>query len=337
MKNILVTGGSGYIGSHTIHELLKTKLYNITVLDDFKNGNKQALTTLEKFHKTSIEIVEGSILNQKLLSETFKNHSFDAVIHFAALIEAGKSVIDPLRFYANNTSGSINLLQAMQSHLADKIVFSSTAAVYGTPKLLPVNEETELNPENPYGDSKLAVERILQSLQNSHVEKPIQSVILRYFNAAGAEENNLIGQDYPNPTHLMTVAIQAALGQREKLTIFGNDYDTPDGTCIRDYIHVSDLAIAHVKALEHILETRQSNIFNVGTGTGTSNLEVIKMIEAIHGKFNWEIGERRPGDPAALTADNSKIKEVLNWSPQFSVHDTVQHAYSWLQTHPEGY
>lgn len=341
MQTLFITGGSGFIGSHTLLELAKLKHYKIVVFDNLRNGHKEAIDIIRQHTGTEIELIVGDLLNYSEIESAIQNHTPDiaAVIHFAALIEAGISVQEPLRFYENNIVGSINLLKAMQKHNVRKIVFSSTAAVYGTPTVEHVTESTSLNPESPYGSSKLMVEEMLRYLATEHVidAERIDSVILRYFNAAGANPELLIGQDYPRPTHLMTVAIQAALGLRDKLTIFGNDYDTPDGTCIRDYIHVEDLASAHVAALNFVVENSGSEVINIGTGKGSSNLELVKLVEKIHGPFAYEFGPRRPGDPTAYYADNTKAKNTLGWSPKYSLEETVQHAYNWAKTYPKGF
>lgn len=339
MKKILITGGAGYIGSHTVFQLAKQKDYSLVIFDNLKNGNLKSIEIIKRHTECEIEVIQGELLDKDKINKVIKDTSPEFVIHFAALIEAGKSVIEPIRFYENNITGSVNLLEAMQNNNVKNIVFSSTAAVYGTPDDSVVDENTPTSPENPYGESKLVVENILRSLSNENVpeDKRIRSIILRYFNAAGANPNMLIGQDYPNPTHLITVAIQAALGYRDSLTIFGKDYPTADGTCIRDYIHVEDLANAHVLALDKFDNIEGSEVFNVGTGKGTSNLEVVKYVEKITGEFNWKFGERRAGDPVSYFADSSKIQSRFGWSPKYSVEDAIQHAYNWLDKFPNGY
>jgi UDP-glucose 4-epimerase len=339
MKKILVTGGAGYIGSHTVYELAKAGDYEITVFDNLNNGHEQAIEMIRRKTGQEIKLIEGELLDEQRINSTLAEEKPDTVIHFAALIEAGVSVVEPLKFYENNVSGTTNLLKAMQANGVQNIVFSSTAAVYGTPDNPEVHENTETKPENPYGHSKLMVENILRSLTAEEIptQKRINSVILRYFNAAGADPDLLLGQDYPRPTHLITIAVQAALGQRDKLTIFGNDYPTSDGTCIRDYIHVQDLASAHVAALEKLKQMQGSEIYNVGTGEGKSNLEVVKMLEELHGEFKWEYGERRPGDPVSFYANNEKIRKELDWQPKYTVKDALAHAYSWQKTFPNGY
>ncbi len=339
MKKILLTGAAGYIGSHTLLELAKLNEYELYVFDNLKNGHKKAVEIIENHTNKKIELTQGELLDFDKISQTVSRVRPDAVIHFAALIEAGKSVINPTSFYINNVSGSLNLIKAMQQNGVQRLVFSSTAAVYGTPKEAEVNENTQLNPDNPYGMSKLVVENILRDLDkpNTAEEEKIKSIILRYFNAAGANPDLLIGQDYPKPTHLITSAIEAALGLRQGFQIFGNDYPTPDGTCIRDYIHVEDLAKAHVKALNYLLQNNKSDLFNIGTGKGYSNLEILKLIEKVHGKFDWSFGPRRAGDPVAFYANNEKAKAVLGWEPMFGITETVKHAYNWKIKYPNGY
>ncbi len=335
---ILLAGGAGYIGSHTLLALAEQN-YELAVFDNFKNGHRRAVKQIESTKGKTIEIFEGELLNIDQINNALGHFRPDAVIHFAALIEAGVSVVHPTRFYENNVAGSLNLLKAMQFNNVRNIIFSSTAAVYGTPENPEVFETTELKPESAYGWSKLMVETILRDLNQKKVsiDERINHVILRYFNAAGADPKLRIGQDYPNPTHLITVAIEYALGLRDKFAIFGNDYPTKDGTCVRDYIHVSDLATAHVKALEYLVSTYKSDVFNIGTGTGYTNLEVVNELKKIHGDFDVRYGVRRPGDPVAFYANNEKAKTVLNWTPEFSLSDMIAHAYEWKKTYPKGY
>lgn len=339
MQNILLTGGAGYIGSHTLLELAKSGKYKLTVFDNLKNGHAKAVEIIRRATKAEIDLVQGDLLNYDEIEAVTKSTQFDAVIHFAALIEAGLSVQFPVRFFENNVSGTVNLLKAMQSSGIKKLVFSSTAAVYGTPEVNPANEETPTKPENAYGSSKLAVEFLLKALGQPEVnpDHKINTIILRYFNAAGADPEGLIGQDYPKPTHLITLALEAALGKREKLTINGNDYHTADGTCQRDYIHVVDLARAHVAALQHLQDFTGYDVINIGRGNSASNLEVVKLVEKIHGPFNWEFGPRRPGDPEAYYANNTKAKKVLGWEPKYSLEEIILHAYNWIKSHPNGF
>jgi UDP-glucose 4-epimerase len=340
MSTILITGGSGYIGSHTLLELAKAKEFDkFVVFDNLRNGNRKAIDIIRTEAAADIELVEGDLLDIAALDSLFSTYSFDAAIHFAALIEAGVSMAKPVQFFQNNIGGTINLIKHLQDNQVKKLVFSSTAAVYGNPPTTEVTEQTPTNPENWYGYTKLVVEQLLAAVNGKHVPEAerINTVILRYFNAAGSNPQLLIGQDYPHPTHLITVAIQAALGKRDKLTVFGGDYPTADGTCVRDYIHVEDLAKAHVKALNFLNSFNGLEIINVGTGKGSSNLEVIQALEQIHGKFNYEIGPRRAGDPVAYFANNTKAKAKLDWSPQYDLSAIVQSAYDWVKKYPNGF
>jgi UDP-glucose 4-epimerase len=340
MKTILLTGGSGYIGSHTLLELAKLKKYKLAIFDNFKNGHIEAIQRVEEFTGEKVEVFKGDLLNSQEIEEAFKSlGEIDTVIHFAALIEAGLSMVNPTRFYENNVVGSLNLFKVMHKYNVKKIVFSSTAAVYGTPKKEEVDESFEIKYENNYGASKYFVEEILRGLAGSHVEESekINSVILRYFNAAGSNPDLIIGQDYPKPTHAMTLAIEAALGFREEFVILGNDYATKDGTCLRDYIHVQDLAKVHVKALEYLENFKGSDLFCLGTGKGTSVLELVHALEKVHGKFNWRFGERRPGDASAYYANPKKALEKLGWKTELSLEDSVKHAYEWKKKFPKGY
>lgn len=338
-QKILLTGGSGYIGSHTLLQLARTNNYELAIFDNFRNGHKKAVEIVSENTNQEIKIYTGDLLNYNDINSALSDFKPEIVIHFAALIEAGVSMVEPLRFYENNVSGSINLFKAMQENQINKIVFSSTAAVYGTPESGIANEETPIKYDNYYGETKYFVEQILRSLVNpqANPEKSINSVILRYFNAAGADPNGLIGQDYPKPTHLITVAIEAALGLRDSISIFGDDYDTPDGTNIRDYIHVQDLAKAHVKAVEFINNLKGSDVFCIGTGKGVSNLEVIKALEEIHGSFKWGYGPRRAGDPASYYSDPSKANKLLNWKAEFGFKEALKHAYEWKRNNMKGY
>lgn len=339
MRHILLTGGAGYIGSHTLLALASTGQYKLTVFDNLANGHREAVEIVRKATGVEIDLVQGELQSDSDLENLFAGRQFDAAIHFAALIEAGVSVVHPTKFFQNNTISAFKLLQYLQKNGVRKLVFSSTAAVYGTPSVALVTESTPLNPESAYGSSKRAVEMMLQELGKSEVapEEQLDSVILRYFNAAGADPELRIGQDYPKPTHLITVAASTALGMRDKLTIYGQDYPTADGTCVRDYIHVSDLARAHVHALDYAWEHTGSEIFNIGTSHGASNLEVVKLLEEIHGQFNWEFGPRRAGDPVAYYADNSKARTLLGWEPKYGLREIVQHSYNWLKKYPRGY
>ena len=323
---ILVTGGAGYIGSHTVAQLLKNK-YRTVVFDNLVYGHRQAV---------DCPLVTGSLLDKNKIAAVFRREKFDGVIHFAAYALAGESMTDPAKYFENNLQGGLNLLEVMRSNGVAKIVFSSTCAIYGAPQKLPVAEEESKKPVSVYGESKLMFEKILAWYDQLF---GIKNVCLRYFNASGAALDGSIGEDHQPETHIIPIAFQTALGQRRKFSIFGSDYQTPDGTNIRDYIHVLDLASAHIKALEYLAADNASNYFNVGTGRGYSNKEIIDMVKKISGHdFPIEIGPRRPGDPDAIYADNTKIKKTLGWEPKYSDLKTiVESAWKWHRSHPRGY
>ena len=319
MPNILITGGAGYIGSHTV-KLLKEKNFNVFVYDNLSNGHREAVLDVPLF--------EGDVNDEKALPEVFESKHIDAVIHFAAFIEVGESVKNPLKFYLNNVAGTLNLLKVMKRFKVKKLVFSSTAAVYGNPSKTPIKENFPLLPINPYGETKLAVEKTLKNLSESG---DIDYVALRYFNAAGADPSGLIGESHNPETHLIPLVLKTAKGERESIKIFGSDYPTPDGTCIRDYIHVNDLAQAHLLALEYLLDGGKSDVFNCGYGIGYSVKEVIDTAKRITGiDFKVENAERREGDPAVLVADSEKIKSGLNFSPKHNdIEFIIKTAWNW--------
>jgi UDP-glucose 4-epimerase len=323
---ILVPGGAGYIGSFTVKELVAAG-HEVVVFDNLVFGHREAV---------GADLVVGDLGDAAALNAVFSRGKFDAVVHFAAFIEAGLSMEDAGRFFENNTGNTIRLLNAMARHGVNQMVFSSSAAVYGNPLRVPVRESDPTAPVNVYGETKLLVERMLPWYEEIH---GIRSVPLRYFNATGAALDGSIGQDHQPATHLITSAIMAVLGRREKFTLFGDDYPTPDGTCIRDYIHVIDLAEAHIAALNYLQEGHPSVTFNVGTGSGRSNWEVINTVKRVSGvDLPVEIGPRRPGDPAELVADPGKLKETLHWEPHRSDLETiVSSAWKWHSTHPDGY
>lgn len=316
---ILVTGGFGYIGSHTVLEL-EADGAEVTVFD--KAPPQTALHKKQRF-------VTGNLLNKADLRQLFAAQKFDGVVHFAAFIEAGESVREPLKYYENNVVGSLNLLEAMREANVSNIVFSSTAAVYGIPKTVPIPETSLIQPINPYGSSKATVERILLDSASGYGLRPF---ILRYFNACGADPKSRAGENHDPETHLIPLVLQAAAGKRD-LKIFGQDYNTPDGTCVRDYVHVTDLARAHVSALKLLLSTPnyKPQTLNLGTGKGFSNLEIIKTVEKVVGKVvPFTFAERRPGDPDQLVADALRSKEVLDWEPSYSDLKTIiETAWAW--------
>lgn len=334
MTKILVPGGAGFIGSHTLLALEEMG-YDIVTLDNFSNGHRDSVL--------AGTAIEGDIRDAALLDRLFSEHSFDAVVHFAAFIEAGESVRTPLSFYDNNVSGSLTLLQAMKRHGVDKIVFSSTAAVYGQPEDdAPLCETLQKNPINPYGQTKWAVECMLRDMATAD---GLKAIALRYFNAAGSDPAGRIGERHDPETHLIPLVLQAAAGQRDAISIFGTDYETRDGTCIRDYIHVNDLASAHLLALRHLFALNDSptnepttpsggfyDAFNLGNGQGFSVREVIDAAREITGvPFKVKEEARRPGDPAFLVADASRARAVLGWSPEYpDLRTMVDHAWSFM-------
>ena len=321
-RAVLVTGGAGYIGAHACKALAKSGFLPVTY-DSLVYGHEGAV----KWGP----LVHGDILDRERLDRAIAEYKPLAIMHFAAFAYVGESVEDPGKYYRNNVVGSLTLLEAARDAGIRNIVFSSTCATYGSPSSLPILESTPQVPVNPYGASKMMVERILRDFEIAH---GIRSTILRYFNAAGADHDADLGEDHDPETHLIPLVLDAALGLRPDVTIFGVDYDTPDGTCIRDYIHVSDLADAHVLALDGLLNGASSNVFNLGTGRGFSVRQVIDSVERITGKkVPVLIGARRPGDPAELVSDAGKARDVLAWRPRFcELDDIVRTAYAWLQT-----
>ncbi|MBD2152136.1 UDP-glucose 4-epimerase GalE [Pseudanabaena sp. FACHB-1277] len=320
---ILVTGGAGYIGSHAV-KALQTVGYQVLVLDNLVYGHQDIAKTL------GVELIIGDTTDRPLLDKLFSDRAISAVMHFAAYAYVGESVSQPDKYYRNNVVGTLVLLEAMIAADIKNFVFSSTCASYGVPQQIPITEEHPQAPINPYGATKLMVERILQDFD---VAYGLKSVIFRYFNAAGADPSGAIGEDHNPETHLIPLVLQAALGKRESLTVYGSDYPTPDGTCIRDYIHVSDLADAHVLGLQYLLDGNQSEIFNLGNGNGFSVQQVIDAAREITGKpINVVMGDRRAGDPPALVGSSEKARRILNWQPQYAdLHLILQHAWAWHQ------
>lgn len=309
--SILITGGAGYVGSHVLKVLLEQGSHKICVIDNLSKGNINAINELKKIR--NFEFFNVSLEDD--LNEIFAKHKFDAIIHFAAFIEVFESTQDPLKYYLNNTANVAKILTYCKKYGVNRFIFSSTAAVYGEPDTPEVSETSKTSPINPYGYSKLMSEQIIKDFASANED--FRYAILRYFNVAGASPDGLIGQNYPNATHLIKVAVQTILGKREKMAIYGDDYATDDGTCVRDYIHVSDLAMAHVSALNYI-NANKSEIFNVGYGRGFSVKEVVKMAKKVSGvDFKAEISSRRDGDPAVLISNASKIKTLTDWTPKF--------------------
>lgn len=327
--SVLVLGGAGYIGSHMVDRLIE-KGHDVVVVDNLVTGHRDAVHPDAKFY-------EGDLADQPFMREVFKeNPQVDAVIHFAAFSLVGESMTEPLKYFDNNTAGMIKLLEVMNEFGIKKIVFSSTAATYGIPEKMPIHEDDPQNPINPYGESKLMMEKIMRWADQAY---GIKFVALRYFNVAGAKPDGTIGEDHHPETHLMPIVLEVAMGKRDKLMIFGDDYDTQDGTNVRDYVHPFDLADAHILAVEYLRAGNDSNAFNLGSSTGFSNLEILKAAREVTGKeIPAEIGPRRGGDPDKLIAASDKAREVLGWQPQFDdIHKIIQTAWNWHTSHPNGY
>ena len=325
---ILVCGGAGYIGSHAVHALVE-KGEQVVIVDNLQTGHRGALNPAATFY-------EGDIRDASVLDKIFTENKIEAVIHFAANSLVGESVEKPLLYFNNNVYGMQVLLEAMVRHGIDKIVFSSTAAVYGEPKRVPIHEDDETHPTNPYGETKLTMEKMMKWVSRAN---GVRYVSLRYFNAAGALPDGSIGEDHATETHLIPLILQVPLGKRDHITVFGEDYPTPDGTCLRDYIHVVDLADAHVRALDYLRQGGESNIFNLGNGQGFSVKEMIAAAQKATGRsIKLEIGARRAGDPAQLIASSEKARTVLGWNPQFTdVEQVISTAWTWHEKHPNGY
>ncbi|MEQ8156555.1 MAG: UDP-glucose 4-epimerase GalE [Clostridiaceae bacterium] len=324
---ILVCGGAGYIGSHMVAHLIEQG-QEVVVADSLETGHKESVE--------GIKLYTGDLRDRGFLNKVFSENKIDAVIDFAAYSLVGESMTEPLKYFNNNVYGTINLLEAMRDHGVKKIVFSSTAATYGEPENTPILEGDRTLPTNPYGESKLIVEKILRWCDEAY---GIKYTVLRYFNAAGAHTSGKIGEDHKTETHLIPLILQVALGKRERIMIFGDDYNTPDGSCIRDYIHVSDLASAHLLALKRLEKGGESRIYNLGNGTGFSVKEVIEVARKVTGhSIPAETAGRRAGDPAILIASSSKAVEELGWEPKFnSLENIIETAWKWHSEHPQGY
>lgn len=324
---VLVVGGAGYIGSHMVR-LLREQGIEHAVFDNFEEGHREAVS--------GSEIIEGDLRRPKDLDRALAGRRFDTVMHFAAYIEVGESVREPARFYENNLVGVKNLADAMLKHKTMRLVFSSTAAIFGNPQKTPIDEDHPKNPTSPYGDTKLAVERMLAAYDAAY---GLKSVCLRYFNACGAWPDASIGEAHRNETHLIPLVLFAAMGKRPGIKVFGSDYPTPDGTCVRDYVHVVDLADAHLRALEGLRSEPASRCFNLGNGRGYSVREVIEVVRQVTGRpIAVEEAPRRPGDPAVLVAASEGAQRELGWSPRFANLATiVGHAWEWHRKHPNGF
>lgn len=316
---ILVTGGAGYIGSHTVKDLV-TKGYEVTVLDNLSNGR---MTSLK-----NVDYINGDIGDRGVVIKILKTKNIDAVINFAALAYVGESVTNPGKYYDNNVVKGKAFLDAIVESGVKKIVFSSSCATYGIPEKIPITENEKQLPVNPYGWTKLMFEQMMKDYDYAY---GLRYVSLRYFNAAGADVNGMMGEMHDPETHVIPILLQNALSIRDKFSVFGTDYNTHDGTCIRDYIHVTDLADAHIKAIEYLLDGRNSDCFNLGTGKGISVLELVKKVEEITGKeLNISLEGRRPGDPDVLVADNAKAKKILGWNPvHSSIDNIINTAWNW--------
>ncbi|MBV8887473.1 MAG: UDP-glucose 4-epimerase GalE [Chroococcidiopsidaceae cyanobacterium CP_BM_RX_35] len=323
-QSILVTGGAGYIGSHTVLAL-KRAGYEVVVLDNLVYGHRDLVEKV-----LQVELIVGDTNDRGLLNQLFATHKIAAVMHFSAYAYVGESVTDPDKYYRNNVVGTLTLLEAMLAASVKQFVFSSTCATYGVPQEVPIPEEHPQNPINPYGTTKLMVERILKDFDVAYA---LKSVVFRYFNAAGADPHGLLGEDHDPETHLIPLVLMTALGKRESVSIFGTDYSTPDGTCIRDYIHVTDLASAHVLGLEYLLQGGDTATFNLGNGNGFSVRQVIQTTEEVTGQEIKVIETaRRPGDPPILVGSSDKARDILGWQPQYSaLSEIIKHAWQWHQ------
>ncbi|WP_438468172.1 UDP-glucose 4-epimerase GalE [Streptococcus pluranimalium] len=327
---VLVLGGAGYIGSHMVDRLVETTDETVVVVDNLVTGHRSAVHSDAKFY-------EGDLADKDFMRQVFQEHpEVDAVIHFAAFSLVAESMTDPLKYFDNNTVGMVKLLEVMNECGVKNIVFSSTAATYGIPEELPIKETTPQRPINPYGESKLMMETIMKWADQAY---GIKFVPLRYFNVAGDKPDGSIGEDHRPETHLLPIVLQVALGQREKISIFGSDYDTKDGTNVRDYVHPFDLADAHLLAVKYLREGNESTAFNLGSSTGFSNLEIVEAARRVTGKeIPLEMADRRPGDPDSLIAESSKARQVLGWKPQFdNIEKIIETAWAWHSSHPQGY
>ena len=327
MKTILVAGGAGYIGSHMVALLVK-RGYEVIVADNLRTGHWQAVKGAKKLYV-------GDLRDNAFLEQVFSENDIDGVINFAAFSLVGESVTNPLKYYGNNVEGAVSLLSAMQAHGVDKIVFSSTAATYGEPEKQPIEEHDRTEPTNPYGATKLAIENMLKWCDRAY---GIRYAALRYFNAAGSDTETGIGEDHDPESHLIPLVMKTALGQRDHIGIFGEDYPTADGTCVRDYIHVNDLAEAHLLALEYLAGGGSSDVFNLGSGDGYSVKEIIETARRVTGReIKATVEPRRAGDPSVLIASNKKAAEVLGWKPVRGLEQIISDAWAWHSGHPNGY
>ena len=324
---ILITGGAGYIGSHCVLALLEKGL-DVVVYDNLSTGHIETIKTLQKYG--NLTFVQGDLLNNSYLNNLFQTYNINSVIHFAAFSQVGESVKHPAKYYRNNVVGTLNLLDAMIENNVKKIVFSSTAATYGEPKYIPIDEKHPQEPINPYGQTKLMIEHIMDDYDKAY---GLKSVRLRYFNVAGADSKNRIGEWHDPETHLIPNILKSTFSTGNTFEMYGDDYDTKDGTCVRDYINVEDLAQAHLLALNYLNNDGRTNFFNLGTNDGNTVKEVFKACEKVTNKaIPVKQMPRREGDPASLIADNTKAKEILSWQPNKTLEDSISTAYSWEKT-----
>ena len=332
---ILVTGGAGYIGSHTCVELLNNG-YEVVVMDNLYNASEKAVERVQQITGKTLKFYNADMLDQPAMDQIFEAEKPDAVIHFAANSLVGESMVNPLKYYDNNLCGTKTMVQSLVEHGIDKIVFSSTAATYGEPEKVPIVETDRTEPTNTYGETKLSMEKMFKWVGRAH---GLRYVSLRYFNACGAHVSGQIGEDHNPETHLIPLILQVPNGKREAISIFGTDYDTKDGTCVRDYIHVTDLAQAHILAVKYLMEGNESNIFNLGNGVGFTVKEVIETARKVTGKPIKAVEEgRRAGDPAVLIASSEKAKNILGWKPEHAdLEEIIASAWKWHSSHPQGY
>ncbi|WP_455797196.1 UDP-glucose 4-epimerase GalE [Clostridium butyricum] len=324
----IVLGGAGYIGSHAVNKLIENN-YDVIVVDNLQSGHEEAINSKAKFYK-------GDIRDKNFLSNVFKEENIDGVFHFAANSIVGESMKEPLMYFNNNVYGMQILLEVMNEHNVNKIVFSSTAATYGEPKKVPITEDMETCPTNTYGETKLVMEKMMKWCDKAYGMK---YVALRYFNVAGAEDDGSIGEDHNPETHLIPIVLQTALGKRDHITIFGDDYDTEDGTCVRDYVHVVDLVEAHILAMKYLTDGGESNTFNLGSSQGFSVKEILETARKVTDKdIKAIIGERRAGDPSKLIASSDKARKMLGWNPsRTNIENIIKDAWLWHDTHKNGY
>lgn len=326
---ILVTGGAGYIGSHVVLRLIEDG-YDIVLFDNLENGHKETVDSLQSVNSSGkvVDFILGNVKNVEQISEVFDKYNIDAVLHFAAYIRVEESVENPRKYYYNNLVGTLNLISAMVDHQVTKLVFSSTAAVYGEPEYVPIDENHRLNPINPYGASKFMVEKILKDYDLAY---GLKSAVLRYFNVAGADAEIRVGEQHEPESHLIPNVLASVTNSEKEFSLFGTDYATKDGTCVRDYVNVEDLADAHALALNYLINGGKSDCFNVGTETGYTVKEVFAACEHVTSKKIKLIEKgRRPGDPEQLVASNKKISEVLGWTSKRSLNDSIETAYKWI-------